>query len=709
MGNVRRFVLGLAAFACVLGMTATGTDAVPPVPLRVKEQTAGQLRENLARVNTTADSIAILYNIFDLTSNGNRLASIKELYNVASRAGNESVKLDMLRNWADLGDATGNEALGLEALKLVMQLPESEDRKQTETFIRASIATSSRPATELELTTRTMSALREIYENPPGQNVYNDVARLFAVVHLLSGQAQGTVIGKYLEILEKSILKLPPTDNAALKNKFYTMASRTYWQNEEPNKCLYTLRKLLDIINRKQREYEARGRVFKTLDTDRYMAMRRMLKVYPKLTVDQVDSINSAMQAMALTNPNLYEDYYHTSPVGLAVGYIKHGDYSAALPLVNRLANDAVDIFNRRYYLRLLRDVASRAGNDSLKRQADYAYITSLEEFIKYKSGARAREIRLVYDATTMRRDAAYKAFRRQQRISLYLTITATALLIIVIPLIILYVRSRKKLKRLKRDNSRLHTDCEELAEANKKLTSERDRHRDAEESKTRLINYLGYETLMPLNAIVEYSRMIVDNTNDHNKEYMRRFCSVVESNSRMLQDIAANVHEYAMLTSPKISANISPVDPNRLGAAVVDNIKPQLNPGVEIAFVPDTSVNHIHTDRRRVELALMALLSNAAKFTSKGKITLTCKVSDNGRSLTYTVTDSGTGVPAEMSRKIFEIYERLDPESHGTGLGLSICRLVARLLHGYVKLDTSFRGPGARFIFTIPTNSLDT
>lgn len=69
---------------------------------------------------------------------------------------------------------------------------------------------------------------------------------------------------------------------------------------------------------------------------------------------------------------------------------------------------------------------------------------------------------------------------------------------------------------------------------------------------------------------------------------------------------------------------------------------------------------------------------------------------------LTFSVTDTGVGVPPEKAELIFKRFEKLNIFKQGTGLGLAICRQLATLLGGSVKLDTSYTN-GARFIFTHP------
>ena len=66
-------------------------------------------------------------------------------------------------------------------------------------------------------------------------------------------------------------------------------------------------------------------------------------------------------------------------------------------------------------------------------------------------------------------------------------------------------------------------------------------------------------------------------------------------------------------------------------------------------------------------------------------------------------MTDTGSGVPADQAEKIFERFTKLNEFVQGTGLGLSICRDIASRMGAKVYLDTTHKGPGARFVFTVP------
>jgi len=142
----------------------------------------------------------------------------------------------------------------------------------------------------------------------------------------------------------------------------------------------------------------------------------------------------------------------------------------------------------------------------------------------------------------------------------------------------------------------------------------------------------------------------------------------------------------------------------NFMCESAISSAEHRLQPGVKMYYDPeDPAPFTFRTDPRRVQQILINLLTNSCKHTAKGEIRLTSSLTENPGYVTFSVTDTGTGVPPEQAEKIFERFTKLDEFVQGTGLGLSICRDIASRMGSIVKLDVSHTGPGARFVFLVP------
>ena len=114
-----------------------------------------------------------------------------------------------------------------------------------------------------------------------------------------------------------------------------------------------------------------------------------------------------------------------------------------------------------------------------------------------------------------------------------------------------------------------------------------------------------------------------------------------------------------------------------------------------------DVKSTMLLTNEDQAVRALGALLDNAGKFTTEGSVKLIVK--PQGTQMQFIVEDTGSGIPAEDAEKIFEPFTKLNSYFEGAGVGLTAARSIARRLNGDLILDTTFEGPGARFVLSLP------
>ena len=116
-----------------------------------------------------------------------------------------------------------------------------------------------------------------------------------------------------------------------------------------------------------------------------------------------------------------------------------------------------------------------------------------------------------------------------------------------------------------------------------------------------------------------------------------------------------------------------------------------------------EASYTMVYTNQAKAVRALTHLLDNALKFTTEGTITLKVAVDMDKMQVAYTVEDTGSGIEAGAEERIFEPYVKLNQYFDGQGIGLTVARNIARRLEGDLVLDTTYEGPGARFVLTLP------
>ena len=266
----------------------------------------------------------------------------------------------------------------------------------------------------------------------------------------------------------------------------------------------------------------------------------------------------------------------------------------------------------------------------------------------------------------------------------------ATGFLLLSLLFLILYLRRKRKA------NLELHRKNEELSEA-------RDQAEAANKVKSIFLQNMSHEIRTPLNSIVGFSQLITSPGTDLSPEEKQDFSHLIQHNSHLLLTLVGDILSAAELESSRYTMKIAAHNCNLLcreAIATVEYRKPQ---GVNLRYTSEADDHYkLNTDGQRVCQVLINFLTNAEKHTTRGEIHLHCSLTENPGKVTFSVTDTGTGVPPEYSETIFERFEKTNNFQQGTGLGLSICRLIAKRLKGEVWLDKEYKD-GARFVLVLP------
>jgi signal transduction histidine kinase len=238
------------------------------------------------------------------------------------------------------------------------------------------------------------------------------------------------------------------------------------------------------------------------------------------------------------------------------------------------------------------------------------------------------------------------------------------------------------------------------LEEMSKDLIAAKDKAEEANRLKSAFLANMSHEIRTPLNAIVGFSSVLVNE--DITDKERAQFCDIIRVNSDLLLHLINDILDLSRIESGRMQFVMEPVE-------VVDLCNTALATSecarrTDAIFSLETRLTRLtmNTDGQRLQQVLINLLSNAAKFTPKGFITLRLEADTQQRIVTFTVEDTGCGIPPEKAERVFERFEKLDEYAQGTGLGLSISKVIVERLGGRIWVDTSYQ-EGARFIFTLP------
>jgi signal transduction histidine kinase len=273
-----------------------------------------------------------------------------------------------------------------------------------------------------------------------------------------------------------------------------------------------------------------------------------------------------------------------------------------------------------------------------------------------------------------------------QQRMTVFVTITS---LIVLNILLFALLKHRLMLVQIRQKNAELEVARDEADSANR--------------MKTAFIQNMSHEIRTPLNSIVGFSQLLATPglhiTDADAQEYSR----LIQNNSEQLTSLVNELLSLADLESSKNTIVKAPAIVNDMCREAMSAVRCAVPDGVELRFVTDASDEMmVNTDALRVKKVLTNYLTNAAKHTAEGYIELRCSLADNPGRLTFSVTDTGCGVPPEKAGEIFNRFEQLNSFDVGMGIGLNLCSVIADRLDGSVSLDITYTG-GARFLFVIP------
>ncbi len=233
-------------------------------------------------------------------------------------------------------------------------------------------------------------------------------------------------------------------------------------------------------------------------------------------------------------------------------------------------------------------------------------------------------------------------------------------------------------------------------------LLQQKIRAEEASIAKSSFLANMSHEMRTPLNGILGYAQLLTHDmtlTGQHAKNlHSLRQCS------EHLLAVISDVLDMARIESGHLEIDNQPMALYHMLDQVESVVAPLAN-SKGLRFQLNTDENtpaYILSDATRLRQVLINLLNNAVKFTDKGGIEL--KVSIEGEQLTFTVSDTGSGIPANQQAAIFQPFERQDDHKalEGTGLGLAICRHIMDALEGSLTM-TSQEGVGSTFTMTLP------
>ena len=240
----------------------------------------------------------------------------------------------------------------------------------------------------------------------------------------------------------------------------------------------------------------------------------------------------------------------------------------------------------------------------------------------------------------------------------------------------------------------------DELQESESALRDAKDRAEESSRLKSAFLANMSHEIRTPLNAIVGFSDVLASGGSSEDEQ--QGYVDIIKTNSDLLLRLINDILDVSRLEADRVTFTFEECDVVPLCQRVLASVSQARKSENEFIFECDRESMDMRTDTQRLQQVIINLLSNADKFTRNGKITLGLEVDEKQREVLFSVSDTGTGIPLEKQKLVFERFEKLNEYVQGTGLGLSICKLTVEKWGGEIWVDPGYTD-GARFVFTHP------
>ncbi|MGN6287340.1 MAG: PAS domain-containing hybrid sensor histidine kinase/response regulator [Afipia sp.] len=245
----------------------------------------------------------------------------------------------------------------------------------------------------------------------------------------------------------------------------------------------------------------------------------------------------------------------------------------------------------------------------------------------------------------------------------------------------------------------RVRERTEELTRLNSELAHAKSLAEEANISKTRFLAAASHDILQPLNAARLYVTSLVERQNGGENA---RLVDNIDDSLEAIEEILGALLDISRLDAGAMTPSISSFRMSDLMRSLEVEFAPiAREKKLDLTFVPCTLA--VASDRVLLRRLLQNLISNAIKYTPKGKVLIGCRRS--GTSLRISIYDTGLGIPFVKRGEIFKEFHRLDQGARiarGLGLGLSIVERIARVLGHGIAIDATGSG-GSHFSVTMP------
>ncbi len=252
-------------------------------------------------------------------------------------------------------------------------------------------------------------------------------------------------------------------------------------------------------------------------------------------------------------------------------------------------------------------------------------------------------------------------------------------------------------------------SDITQLKHAEVSLREAKQLAEEASLAKSRFLANMSHELRTPLNAVIGYAEMLLEEAEERGITGSTEEVRKIQFAGKHLLGLISDILDLSKIEAGRMDIHMETFDVADMIGTVLGTVGPMIaKNGNHIELVCPPTLGFIHADLTKIRQILLNLLSNAAKFTDRGAITLSVVKVLHGPSqhVQFTVADTGIGMTQAQVTQLFQAFSQGDSSTSrrygGTGLGLAITKAFVNMLGGHVEVQSKL-GVGTTFIVRLP------
>jgi signal transduction histidine kinase len=248
------------------------------------------------------------------------------------------------------------------------------------------------------------------------------------------------------------------------------------------------------------------------------------------------------------------------------------------------------------------------------------------------------------------------------------------------------------------------------VAERTRELETARAKAEDASAAKSIFLMTMSHELRTPLTSIISYAELIEEVAREDGRETEAADAATIVGASHHLLTLISEVLDFSKLEAGKVEVENRAFLGSDLFAEIARTMRPVVEGNGSVLAMDVQPLGTLVSDQFRLRQCILNLVSNAAKFTRDGKVSIVVRrdATFGQDAVHIQVCDTGIGMSPDVVERIFEPFKQADETITrmygGTGLGLAITKKLVTALGGEISVKSA-PGEGSTFEIWLPAN----